>query len=194
MRTFLRKKTAVITGALILLSGCATTNWQELSVAEANAELEGSYVLTRGDALRISVFDEPSLTGEFVIGEAGNIAYPLLDTVQASGQTTESLSASIGQDLSEYGYVLNPRVSVEVMSYRPIYVLGEVREPGEYDYVEQLTALQAIAKAGGFTPLADQRRIVLQRSGWQERRAVQLREVPLMVAPGDTILITASPF
>ena len=94
----------------------------------------------------------------------------------------ENISSSISNSAAD------PRVAVEVMQYRPIYVLGEVGRPGEYPYANELTFLQAVAKAGGFTARANKDSVVLQRAGAAER-LVELGDAPLMVAPGDTVIV-----
>lgn len=171
------------------LAACASTaRPPAMSVAEANAQVRQDYALAAGDKLKVTVFDEPNLTGEYQVGAGGDLALPLIDAIGAEGRSAEELAAEIASKLAEGGYVLEPRVAVEVLQYRPIYVLGEVGRPGEYPYSNELTFLQAVAKAGGFTPRADKGSVVLQRAGAAER-LVELGPAPLMVAPGDTVIV-----
>jgi polysaccharide export outer membrane protein len=183
-----------LAGACFAVSGCATAGYPEVSVAQANQELAGGYRLGPGDKLRVTVFDEPNLTGEYEVGAGGAVALPLIANVAASGVTPEALATAIGAKLAEGGYVLQPRVAVEVLNYRPFYILGEVNKPGEYPYAGQLTVLQAIAKAGGFTARANKGSVVVRRLNWQGAREVRVSETPLLLAPGDTVVVTESLF
>lgn len=169
-------------------ASCATTSVPEMSVSEANAQITAGYRLAAGDKLRITVFDEPSLTGEFQIGSTGDLSMPLIPRLPAQGRDAEAMASAIASALSEGGYVLAPRVAVEVMQYRPVYILGEVSNPGEYPHTGELTFLQAVAKAGGFTPRADKSSVILQRAGGAGR-LVKLGDTPLLVAPGDTMIV-----
>ena len=171
------------------LAGCASSTLAPLSVGEANGQVGEGYAVATGDRLKVTVFDEPNLTGEYVIGASGELALPLISPIPASGQPPSKIAESIGAQLKAGGYILNPRVAVEIMKFRPIYVLGEVGRPGEYPYDGKLTYLQAVAKAGGFTPRANRKVVELQRQGWAAGRLITLTEAPLVVAPGDTLVI-----
>lgn len=175
------------------LSGCGS-NLPSISSARANADAAASYQLAPGDKLKVTVFDEPNLTGEYQVGVNGAITMPLIADVAAQGMTPETLAQSIGQKLAAGGYVLQPRVSVDIEGHRPFYILGEVNNPGEYAYVGKLTILQAVAKAGGFTPRAAKGSVVLRRDSWGGERLVSLDAAPVMVAPGDTIIVRESFF
>lgn len=179
-------------GAAVLLAplaGCASSNLAPLSVGEANGQVGEGYAVATGDRLKVTVFDEPNLTGEYVIGASGELALPLINPIPASGQPPSRIADAIGAQLKAGGYILNPRVAVEIMKFRPIYVLGEVGRPGEYPYDGKLTYLQAVAKAGGFTPRANRKVVELQRPGWPAGRLITLTEAPLVVAPGDTLVV-----
>lgn len=174
----------------IVLSGCSTTPaLPVMTTQQANQDAGEQYRLNAGDKIRLTVFDEPNLTGEYELGRSGELALPLLNRIDASGLSASALSERIAAGLSQGGFVLDPRVAVEILSYRPVYVLGEVENPGEYPFAGDLSFLQAIAKAGGFTPRANKREVVLQRAGWDTGRVVQLDATPLLVVPGDTITI-----
>ena len=146
------------------------------------------YHLGSGDKIRIIVFGEDSLGGQFQIGSSGSVALPLIGEIPAQGKTPTELQDMIAGALGQ-GYLLSPRVSVEVVNYRPFYILGEVNKPGEYPYSQGLTVLKAVAQAQGFTYRANKRKVVIRRLD----DAVE-RETPLTaympVAPGDTIRIT----
>lgn len=193
-RRFLRA--AFVSGALaasgLALSGCATSSYPSSSVSDANTTVSSGYGVAAGDNLKITVFDEPSLTGEFLVDSSGNLAMPLIEKVSVTGKTPNEVAALVGSSLKSGGYVLDPKVSVEVLAYRPVYVLGEVAQPGEYPYSPDLTFFQAIAKAGGFTPRANKTIVVLQRAAWSTPRTIKLTDEPLMIAPGDTVIIEES--
>ncbi len=145
------------------------------------------YKLGAGDKLRIIVFGEDSLTGEFFVSGAGKIAFPLVGEIDVLGKTIPELQHAIEAKLSD-GYLKMPKVSAEVLNYRPFYILGEVMKPGEYPYTNGLTVLNAVATASGFTYRADTHKVFI-------RRATTAGEIgePLTattpVEPGDTIRI-----
>ena len=110
-----------------------------------------AYSLGPGDQVRIITFGEDNLTGEFRVNDSGNIALPLVGAVHAAGLTSGDLEAAVAAALRRGNLVRNPSVAVEVIAYRPIYVLGEVNKPGQYPYQPGMTVVTAVAVAGGFT-------------------------------------------
>jgi polysaccharide export outer membrane protein len=146
-----------------------------------------AYTLGAGDKLKINVFNLGEISGEYTIGPAGSVAFPLIGDIKAAGLTTVALSDSIRTKLSE-GYVKDPNVTIEVLAYRPYYILGEVNHPGEFPYVADITVEQAIAAAGGYTYRASKHSAFLRRSGGRVR-AVKFGQDPIYVMPGDTIRI-----
>jgi polysaccharide export outer membrane protein len=148
-----------------------------------------SYRLDTGDQLRVVVFNQEQLSGDYTVGGDGSISMPLVGAVQARGLTTSELEASLVQWLSEEKDILvNPSVNVQVQAFRPFYILGEVRSPGQYPSVHQRTVLSAVALAGGFTYRArtDYVSITRETSGQAvERRA----DRDTIVQPGDVIYV-----
>ena len=145
------------------------------------------YRLGAGDKLRVQVFGEDSLGGEFSVSGSGSVALPLIGVVQAQGLTAPELQARIVLALKG-GYLKDPRVGVEVLTYRPFYILGEVGKPGEYPYSNGLTVLNAVARAEGFTYRANTRRVMIKHLGeLGEHEQVMTTDTP--VEPGDTIRI-----
>jgi polysaccharide export outer membrane protein len=110
-----------------------------------------AYRLGPGDQVRIITFGEENLTGEFRVNDAGSIALPLVGAVRADGLTSGELEAAVAAALRRGNLVHHPSVAVEIVAYRPIYVLGEVNKPGEYPYHPGMTVVTAVAVAGGFT-------------------------------------------
>ena len=148
-------------------------------------QTEPAYRLSVGDELRVRVFDHPDLTGRYEIDGKGNLTLPLLQRVQARGETLESLRARIQNGLNET-YLVDAQVSIEVLNYRSIFVLGEVRSPGSYAYQPGLTVYQVIATAGGFTRRARTGTIQLIRNGPDGPRTYEVPKAT-PVRPGDMI-------
>lgn len=145
------------------------------------------YRLGTGDRLRVTVFGEEELSGEFVVDGAGAVSLPLVGEVDARGLTLREFRTQVEAQLSE-GYLNDPRVSAEVLNYRPYYILGEVEESGEYPYTDGLTVMNAVATAGGFTYRANTRIVYIKRAGSNDERAYPLTATT-PVQPGDTIRI-----
>jgi polysaccharide export outer membrane protein len=158
-----------------------------VSAASASPS-DPDYRLGAGDKVRIIVFGESDLSGEFdVPGGAGVLAFPLIGDVQAGGLTVVQLQSEIETKLRD-GYMKDPRVSIEVLTYRPFYILGEVTKPGEYPYTNGLTVLKAVATANGFTYRADTRHVIIRRANETVEHQYPLTSAT-PVAPGDTIRI-----
>ena len=143
------------------------------------------YTLDSGDRLRVVVFGQDGLTNSYAVDAGGNIDMPLIGAVSARGQTTDQLAGRIADKLRD-GFIREPHVAVEIEAYRPFFILGEVTQPGQYPYIANMTAETAVAIAGGFTPRASRKSVILNRNyyGRQIRMAVPLA-FPLR--PGDTI-------
>jgi polysaccharide biosynthesis/export protein len=148
-------------------------------------EGSGPYTLDAGDRLRIVVFGQDGLTNSYVVGAGGFIDMPLIGSVAARGMTPDQLASRISEKLRD-GFIREPHVAVEIESYRPFFILGEVTQPGQYPYVANMTAETAVAISGGFTPRAFRKTIILNRNymGRQVRMSVPLT-FPLR--PGDTV-------
>lgn len=146
-----------------------------------------SYTLDSGDKLRVVVFGQDGLTNSYLVDAGGNINMPLVGTLPARGVTTQQLATLISTRLKQ-GYVREPHVSVEVETYRPFFILGEVNNPGQYPYVANMTAEAAVAIAGGFSPRADKKKVELTRNSPQQQVHGQ---VPLNypLRPGDTVVV-----
>lgn len=145
-----------------------------------------SYTLGSGDQIRIITFGEDQLTGEFRVDDQGRIALPLLGNVPAATLTPTQLGQAIGDELKRKSLLRNPSVSVEVLAYRPVFVLGEVAKPGQYPYQPGMTVLTTVAIAGGYTYRAFDDYVGLIRT--TGKTPEQGRAVPsAFVAPGDVI-------
>lgn len=157
-------------------------------LAEAGVVREvPAYRLGAADKLRITVFGEEALSGEFLVNGSGQVSMPLIGEVQASGLTLPQFQERVAAALAD-GYLNEPRVSAEVLNYRPFYILGEVKKPGEYPYTAGLTVVNAVATAEGFTYRADTRRVYIKRADSTAENPYPLTTA-IQVAPGDTIRI-----
>jgi polysaccharide export outer membrane protein len=147
----------------------------------------GTYVLGPTDRVRVKVYGEPDVAGEYEVEAGGYVSVPLAGRIKAAGLTTRQLERSIAAALSK-GIVRDPRVNVEIALYRPFYILGEVKKSGEYPYRVGMTVLDAIASAGGFTYRANENKAYLRRSGSTVEEIYPL-DVPVLIFPGDNIRI-----
>lgn len=148
-----------------------------------------TYVLGPGDRIRISVYGEDRLTGEYVVTSTGELSFPLIGNVKVTGLSVADLQSLLRNKLAA-GYLKDPRITAEVLVFRPFYVLGEVARPGQYPYVDGLTIQQAIATAGGYTYRAKRSRIYLRGPQQSSENEVDLKKNPLKpIQPGDTIRI-----
>jgi polysaccharide export outer membrane protein len=154
--------------------------------------VEGGYTLGPGDKVRLTIFGETDLSGEYQLDGNGNIRVPLAGIVHAAGNTPQGLEAALYSALVP-NYLRNPRINVEVTTYRPIYVLGQVQKPGQYAYVNNMTMMNAIGLAGGFTSQAKESTVLLRREGESKEEPVSTAQ-PLLIRPGDTIRVDTTMF
>ncbi|MDJ0919679.1 MAG: polysaccharide biosynthesis/export family protein [Henriciella sp.] len=147
----------------------------------------GEYRLGTSDELRITVFGEEELSGEYVVDGAGRVALPLIGQIEALDLTADEFARRAEQRYAA-GYLREPRINVEVLNYRPFYILGEVETPGEYPYTNGLTVMNAIATAGGFTYRANKRVVAIRSAEDADEERIAL-EPSTQVLPGDTIRV-----
>jgi len=146
-----------------------------------------AYRLAVGDELRVTVYGHEDLSGEFDIDATGSVSLPLIGDVHAAGLTTTELEDTITA-LLQPDYLKNPRVSAELISYRPFYIFGEVKLPGSYPYTNGMTVISAVAVAGGFTYRARKNRIrIVRGSGTSQVELEADNDTPIL--PGDVIEI-----
>lgn len=173
-----------------MLIGCGTVLVGGVAAAaqddEAAREIP-EYHLGAGDKIRVITYGEDSLTGEFFVSGAGKVSLPLIGEVDAAGLSLPEFSKAVEEKLKQ-GYLKDPRVSAEVLNYRPFYILGEVNAPGTYPYTNALTVKNAVATAGGFTYRANQKKVYIKRADDSKERSYSLTDTT-PVAPGDTIRI-----
>jgi polysaccharide export outer membrane protein len=168
----------------IIVAGCSSYRPTPAAFHEA---LNYPYALGAGDRVRVTVFEQDSLTNTYSVDQSGYVAFPLIGEVPARGRSAQQLEKTIADKLRQ-GYLRDPDVSVEVDRYRPIFVMGEVGSAGQYSYVPGLTVQKAIAIAGGFSPRANQGSVDITRDiNGKVMTGRVLTSDPLL--PGDTVYV-----
>ena len=181
----------------LALAGCSTAGNSDIAFPMQVAQLQptanspttsyGPYALRPNDQVRVQVYNEPDITGDYQVDSAGYLSIPLAGRVKAAGLTASQLEHSITSRLK--GGILNdPRVTIQVSTYAPIYIHGEVKKSGEFPFRPGLTVMDAVAAAGGFTYRADDSRAYVRRSGTSAEFVFPL-DARVLVFPGDNIRI-----
>lgn len=178
---------------LALIAGCTTSADRTQAPAPSvqvptSATSNAAYNLGNGDRLRVTVFGEEDMSGEFLVDSIGQVSIPLVGDVPAAGRSVRDFQRELEERLVSGGILLKPRVSAEVINFRPYYILGEVGLPGEYPYTDSLTVLNAVATAQGFSYRANKKTIGIRGIDDAEEQRVRLSP-DLKVRPGDTIRI-----
>ena len=178
---------------LVLAAFAPSMSWAEEQQLAIPAQSEGTfgnvqeYVLGVSDRIKLTVYGEADLSGEYEVSSTGVIALPLIGDVPAAGQPVRAFEKAVRAKLSQ-GYLKDPRVSAQVVNYRPFFILGEVAKPGSYPYVNGMTIVNAVALAGGYTYRADKEDIMIKRANDQTKQEVSVREEG-SVMPGDVIRV-----
>ena len=167
-------------GCFLILAGIGLAGGPA-AAAEGNPE----YRTGAGDNLKITVFGHDDMSGEFMVDGSGYISFPLIGKVKASDVTVRELERAIAGKLRP-DYLKNPRVGVEVLNYRPFYIIGEVQSPGSYEYVNGMTVINAIALSGGYTYRGRENKLLIIRATDPERKK-QPASHDTIVMPGDVI-------
>jgi polysaccharide export outer membrane protein len=167
--------------AVMLLAGCAS---QALPPAMDMDAATTDYKLGAGDKVNMKVFGDDTLSGAYQVDGKGMFSVPLLGSIEAAGLTKNELEDQLRTKLKRY--LNDPRVAVEIESYRPFYIIGEVQKPGSYNYVSGMTVINAVAIAGGFTYRAKEDAFAIRRS--TDRSTVEGRQMT-QVQPGDVIVV-----
>lgn len=174
-----------------VFSGCAPGSLQASNRAPATVQAaqgeDPAYMLDAGDKVRVIVFGEMDLGGEYEVDGSGFVRLPLIGQIRAAGLEVHEFENSMKSAL-EKGYLKNARVSVEVINYRPFYILGQVNKPGEYPYVNGMSVLSAVALAGGYTYRANEWNVYIRRRGAEEQALAPADQVT-KVQPGDIITV-----
>ncbi len=153
----------------------------------AQAAVDEGYRLGVGDKLRVTVYGEPDLSGEYEVSSTGTVALPLVGEVPALNLGLHEFEKAAASRLAD-GYLQNPRVSAQITNYRPFFILGEVAKPGSYPYVNGMTILNAVALAGGYTYRADRSDVHVTHANDPSKKEERIKE-EAMVKPGDIIRV-----
>jgi len=181
-RTYLLGFVATVFAAV--LTACSSHQPVPESFQQASVQ---PYRLDSGDRVRITVFEQAGLSNSYTVDQAGYIAFPLIGQVPARGETLPTLEGAIAKDLKK-GFLQNPDVTIEIDRYRPVFVMGEVGRPGQYSYVPGMTAQNAVAIAGGFTPRSSHRDVDVTRK-FNGRSLTGRIPLSSPVLAGDTISV-----
>jgi polysaccharide export outer membrane protein len=165
-----------------IISGCAMNPAPRTALASPAA-----YTLDTGDVVRVTVYGDDTLTNTYTVTDKGTISFPLVGQVQARARSITMIEGEITQLLAN-GYMISPKVSVEIATYRPFFIDGAVTTGGQYPYVWGMTARAAIATAGGFKDFADRAKVTIYRKiGKVQTKLNVPLEAPIM--PGDTVVV-----
>jgi polysaccharide biosynthesis/export protein len=171
----------------LLVAGCTATSLSEAEQQTLAAAAVASPQLQPGDKIRVNVFGEEKLSGDYEVDQSGQISLPLAGTVQAVGLTQSELEQALSKKFRSE-YLRNPKVTVTIATLRPFYILGEVTKPGEFPYKSGLNVLTAMAIAGGPTYRASRNSVQIQRRGESSMREYPMSSsVPIL--PGDVIKV-----
>lgn len=177
---------AVATAGILVAACASSVDIPAPSYATTNPETQRTYRLGIGDKLKIVVFGEENLSGQFEVNALGQVSFPLIGEIPAANRSIAEFRAAIARSLAQ-GYLKNPRVTIDVLNYRPIYVHGEVKSGGEFPFKSGLRLRDAVALAGGYTYRANQTYVAVFREGEGEL------QVPMngsfTVLPGDNIRV-----
>jgi polysaccharide export outer membrane protein len=153
------------------------------AATQAAVASAGEYRLGSGDKILVTVFGHQNMSGKFSIAGNGSVSLPFVGSVKAGGLTVRELQTAI-INLLKPDYLKNPRVSVEVLNFRPFDIIGEVKKPGSYPYRSGMTIINAVAMAGGFTYRAKENGFRIKRATSGTTEKAQRSTV---VLPGDVI-------
>ena len=178
--------TALLLG--LLLAGCYT-DYGPIEVGTTPTSGAGLAArLEPGERLKITVYGEEALTGEYDVNPGGYVAMPLIGQIRAAGHTSADFAKAIAARYRGGGFLQDPQVTVAVTTFKPFYVLGEATNPGEYPYRSGLTVHSAVAMAGGFTYRASRSNVLIRHVGDEVWKEYSLAE-PVPIAPGDLIRV-----
>jgi len=174
-------------------------NSQTSAVAAQNTPTDAQYKIGAQDVLQIDVWKEPEITRSVPVRPDGKITLPLLNDIQAAGLTPMELGQKISEELRKYINDPQVTVSVEQINSRRVYVTGEVTRPGAFLLLPNMTVLQALTSAGGFTQFAKIKGIYVLRTAGGKQLKLPFNykavidgkkpEENIQLQPGDTIVV-----
>ncbi len=182
-------------GATLAADGLRSSEAEQLAANETvvvHAPPLSDYRLGPGDKVHVTVYDETDLSGDFQVDSLGYVRLPLIGQVRAAGCSVYELEGAVSDALHD-GYLKNPRVAVEVTTYRPFYIMGEVGHPGQYPYASNMSALDAVAVAGGFTDRAVESSLYIRHENETKEHQVAADET-IKIQPGDVVRVDQTVF
>ena len=185
-----RANRRIVAFAMLLapfVASCSGPAADEIAPPKSAAVDMAGYRLGSGDHVRLTVYGEPNLSGEFTVDGRGGVALPLIGNVKAAGLNAAQFEKKVVDRLSPE-YLTDPKVSVEVIAYRPFYIVGEVRNPGSYPYVDGMSVINAVALAGGFTYRAQESGFDINRTIDGGPKRIYGRKTT-EILPGDVITV-----
>ena len=185
------KKYFLIFPVFIALAACGpilTSPPRASDNAPLQVQEDAAYNLNPGDTLKVVVFGEDSLNGNYMVDRNGTITMPLIGPIQAAGLSKEEMRVSITDELVKGGFMQKPIVTVDTFAMQPFYIIGEVKNPGSYPWVPYLDVTKAVATAGGYSPRAVEGNVLIDRGqGAQKQRMNGTENTAIL--PGDSIIV-----
>ena len=176
-------------GTLLVTMALAAACTQGGNLPLLPASTQSAYRLGPEDQVRVTVFNDPRLTGEFRVSDAGTIALPLVGTIRAAGRTTSEVERAVEQEMRNKNLFRDPSAAVQVITYRPVFVLGQVERGGQFAYQPGMTALTGVAVAGGFNYRAVREYVSVTRMN-EDGRPVEYRAPrEALLQPGDVVTV-----
>lgn len=188
---FVRKSLlfGLVIGFSFLLGAIAVAQTTpQSSSTEASIPADDGYKVGPDDEIMLRVFAEPDLTGAYIVGTNGMMAVPLIGDVFVEGLSLKEIQNKLVTLLKD-GYLLDPQITIEIKKYRPFYILGEVKVPGSYSYVSNMSILNAVAVAGGFTYRANKKSVDIKRTRNKSTDVISGEALDSLVLPGDIIIV-----
>jgi polysaccharide export outer membrane protein len=181
----------VLFAVALQVSGCGTPgNQGPATPADIEAATAAATAVPRfqgGEKIRINVYGEPTLSGDYDIDPNGVVSLPLAGTVRAVGLTQPEFEQELAKKFKSE-YLKNPKVTVTILQFRPIYIVGEIAKPGEFPYKPGLNILTAMALAGGGTYRANRNYVLIQHIGETNTKEYP-QSATTMILPGDLIRV-----
>jgi protein involved in polysaccharide export with SLBB domain len=173
--------------AMALVSGCAGSSLSEVEQQSYAAAATAPAKLAPGDKITVTVYGEDKLSGNYQLDQSGQISLPLAGTIKAQGLTQNELEDVLAKKFRSQ-YLKDPKVTVTIASLQPYYIIGEVKNPGQFPYQSGLNVLTAMAIAGGPTYRANRTKVEIQRRGEGSMHEYPISEsVPIL--PGDVLRV-----
>jgi protein involved in polysaccharide export with SLBB domain len=178
---------SAVLAVAVLMAGCAANSITDAEQKSLAATATAPAKLQPGDKIKITVYGEDKLSGDFQLDQAGQISLPLAGTIKAQGLTQAELEKALAKKFRSE-YLKDPKVTVTIATLQPYYIMGEVEKPGQYPYQSGLNVLTALAIAGGPTYRANRNTVEIQRNGETTMRDYPISTtVPIL--PGDVIKV-----